>query len=265
MAIRLIAVDMDDTLLDSHLQVSLRNCEAIRQAQEQGIAVAIATGRMHSSALPYAQQLNMQVPIITYNGGMLRHPQTQETLYHQVMDEGVFAGVLALFKEQGWYLQAYVNDQLYVKELDKKARFYEEVAGIQALAVGQDFYQMKDRPTKMLSMGEPEEIQHIQKMVNERFAEGVFTTTSKDIFLELTHPQVNKGHALAMLASHLGVAREEIMAIGDSNNDYPMLEYAGLGVAMGNASERVKKVAQAVTATNDEDGVAKAIERYVLK
>ena len=123
---------------------------------------------------------------------------------------------------------------------------------------------MVHEPTKMLSLGEPDEIQQIQKIVNGSFGDKVFATTSKATFLELTHPSVNKGHALAVLAAKLNIKREEVMAIGDSNNDYPMIEYAGFGVAMGNASERVKNIAQAVTAHNNAHGVAEAIEKYVL-
>ena len=265
MAIKLVAIDMDDTLLDDSLAVSPRTCEAIGRAQEQGVMVAIATGRMFSSALPYARQLNMQVPIITYNGGMIRHPQTDEILYHHTLEYEVAERLLRLFRERGWYLQSYVNDQLYVEERGEKAKIYEALAGVEAIPLGADFYAMKDCPTKMLSMAEPEELQIIQKTVNELLPGKVFTATSKTTYLELTHPQVNKGHALSLLGQHLGIRQEEIMAIGDSNNDYPMLEYAGFGVAMGNASERVKSVAQAVTLANDAEGVAEAIEKYVLK
>lgn len=265
MTIRLVAVDMDDTLLDKTLQVSPRTCEAITKAQEQGVLVTIATGRMFSSAVPFAKKLNIKTPIITYNGGMVRSAFTKEMVFHKTIASSVANKVVALFRERGWYLQSYMNDELFVVERCEKAKSYERLSGIQAIPLGEEFYTMQHEPTKMLAMAEPHEIQEIQKVINREFAGEVFTATSKSNYLELTHPSVNKGHALELLAKTLGIKQEEVMAIGDSNNDYPMIEYAGFGVAMGNASDRVKAIAQAVTTHNNEHGVAEAIEKYVLK
>lgn len=264
MTIQLIAIDMDDTLLTSELTLSPRTVAAVTAAQAKGVAVAIATGRMFSSALPYARQLAMQVPIITYNGGMIRHPQTDVTLFHQTIDQGVASQVKELFKQQGWYLQAYVDDILYVAERSWEAKAYEALAGVEAVALGEAFFSTLQAPTKMLAMAEPELLAQIEATIQAQIGDLIFTATSKPTYLELTHPTVNKGRALALLGQHIGVQRQEIMAIGDSNNDYPMIEYAGMGVAMGNASARLQAVAQFVTADNDNDGVAKAIERFVL-
>lgn len=265
MAIKLVAVDMDDTLLDGTLKVSPQTCEAIGKAQEQGVIVTIATGRMFVSALPFAEQLNIQAPLIIYNGGMIRHPISKEMIFHKTIEADVAGQVVELFRQRGWYLQSYINDELYVAERSEKAIYYEKFANIKAVVAGAEFYSMKHEPTKFLALAEPHEIQQIQKVVNAEFGGNVFTATSKATFLELTHPSVNKGHALSVLAEKLTISREEVMAIGDSNNDYPMIEYAGFGVAMGNASDRVKGIAQAVTTHNNAHGVAEAIEKYVLK
>lgn len=265
MTIKLIAIDMDDTLLDGTLQVSPRTCEAIRKAQEQGVIVTIATGRMFISALPFAQQLNIQAPIITYNGGMVKHPFSKEMVFHQPINPVVAGKLVALFRERGWYLQSYMHDELYVVERCEKAKSYEKLAGITAVAVGDEFYTMKHEPAKMLTIGEPHEIQEIQRIVNQQFPGEIFAATSKSNYLEMTHPSVNKGHALSILAEKLHIKQDEVMAIGDSNNDYHMVEYAGFGVAMGNASDRLKNIAQAVTAHNNAHGVAEAIEKYVLQ
>lgn len=264
MAIKLVAVDMDDTLLDDTLKVSPRTCEAIRKAQERGVIVTIATGRMFSSVLPFAKQLNIQAPVISYNGGMVRYPVSKEVLFHQSIDGEIAGKIVKLFREHGWYLQSYMNDELYVVERCEKAKSYEILAGIQAIAMGDEFYTMVHEPTKMLSLAEPHEIQEIQQVIHKELGETIFLATSKSNYLEITHPKVNKGHALAILAEQLMIHQDEIMTIGDSNNDYPMIEYAGFGVAMGNASDRVKGIAQAVTADNNHHGVAEAIEKYIL-
>ena len=265
MAIKLVAVDMDDTLLDGTLQVSPRTCEAICKAQKQGVVVTIATGRMFTSVLPFAEQLNIQAPVITYNGGMIRYPISKEIIFHKTIEADVAGKVVELFRQRGWYLQSYMNDELYVVERCEKARSYERLSGIQAVAVGAEFYSMKHEPTKMLTIAEPHQIQEIQRIINKEFSGKIVAATSKANYLELTHPSVNKGHALSVLAEKLNISRVEVMAIGDSNNDYPMIEYAGFGVAMGNASDRVKAIAQAVTAHNNAHGVAEAIEKYVLR
>ncbi len=265
MAIKLVAVDMDDTLLDGTLKVSSRTSEAIDKAHEQGVFVTICTGRMFSSALPFAQKLNMKAPIITYNGGMIRSALTKEMLFHKTIAPDVADRIVALFREKGWYLQSYINDELYVVERCEKAKHYEKMAGIPAIPIGEKFYSMRHEPTKMLALAQPDEILEIQKIINKEFAGEIFAATSKSTYLELTHPSVNKGHALGLLAESLNISREEVMAIGDSNNDVPMLQYAGLGVAMGNATDKIKAVAKAVTGHNNAHGVAEAIEKYVLK
>lgn len=265
MAIKLVAVDMDDTLLDGTLKVSSRTCQAIDKAHEQGVFVTICTGRMFSSALPFAQKLNMKAPIITYNGGMIRSALTKEMLFHKTIAPDVAGKIVALFREKGWYLQSYLNDELYVVERCEKAKLYERMAGISAIPIGEKFYSMRHEPTKMLALAQPHEILEIQEIINKEFAGEIFAATSKSTYLELTHPSVNKGHALGLLAESLNISREEVMAIGDSNNDVPMLQYAGFGVAMGNATEKIKAVAKAVTGHNNAHGVAEAIEKYVLK
>lgn len=265
MAIKLVAVDMDDTLLDGTLKVSPRTCDAINKAHEQGVLVTICTGRMFSSALPFAQKLNMKAPIITYNGGMIQSALTKEMLFHKTIAPDVAGEIVALFREKGWYLQSYLDDELYVVERCEKAKLYERMAGVSAIPVGEKFYSMRHEPTKMLALAQPHEILEIQEIINKEFAGEIFAATSKSTYLELTHPSVNKGHALGLLAESLNISREEVMAIGDSNNDVPMLEYAGLGVAMGNATDKIKAVAQAVTGHNNAHGVAEAIEKYVLK
>lgn len=265
MAIKLVAVDMDDTLLDGTLKVSPRTCDAINKAHEQGALVTICTGRMFSSALPFAQKLNMKAPIITYNGGMIRSALTKEMLFHKTIAPDVAGEIVALFREKGWYLQSYLDDELYVVERCEKAKLYERMAGVSAIPVGEKFYSMRHEPTKMLALAQPHEILEIQEIINKEFAGEIFAATSKSTYLELTHPSVNKGHALGLLAESLNISREEVMAIGDSNNDVPMLEYAGLGVAMGNATDKIKAVAQAVTGHNNAHGVAEAIEKYVLR
>ncbi|MDR3560173.1 MAG: Cof-type HAD-IIB family hydrolase [Negativicutes bacterium] len=265
MSIKLVAVDLDDTLLDNARKVSERTKVAIQKAVGQGVAVTLSTGRMHRSALPYALELALDIPLITYNGALIRSSLSNETLFHRPMAAETAAEVVELFRERGWFIQVYLDDVLYVKERDARARYYEEVAGIEAVAVGDRIYSLGGTPTKLLSVAEPEENARIRTVLAEVFGERLYATVSKPNYLEMANPSVNKGVALDFLAQRLGIDRTEIMAVGDSLNDMDMIEYAGWGVAMGNARAELKRVAQAVTGANDADGVAEAIEKYVLK
>ncbi len=264
MDIKLVAIDLDDTLLNTSLAVSPRTQAAIAQAVAQGVTVTVATGRMYTSALPYAKQLQLDVPLITYNGGLIRSCQSGETFYHQPVPEHLAHQMLALFQQKGWYLQSYVNDVLYVAERNQHALYYQTLTGIEAVALGNDFYTMPGTPTKMLALAPESEMREIAQTTQALFGAELMICQSKPIYLEITHPLVNKGRALDFLASRLGVSRDQVMAVGDSQNDLEMIKYAGWGVAMANAADNVKAAAQAVTGHHDAEGVAEAIETYVL-
>jgi Cof subfamily protein (haloacid dehalogenase superfamily) len=264
MSIKLIAVDLDDTLLDKTVSVSPRTRDVIRQAIARGIVVTIATGRMFCSAARIAGQLELDIPIITYNGAMIKSCLSEEVLYHQPIENALALRVLHLFRERGWYIQAYVDDTLYVEKINDKTQNYEKLSGVTAQPAGDRLYTLTGRPTKLLSIADPDAIGAIWRAVEEHFPGKLYIAQSKAHYLEMAHPDVNKGRALAFLADKLGIARDEVMAVGDSINDLDMIQYAGWGVAMGNARESVKAVAQAVTLRNDEDGVAEAILKYAL-
>lgn len=265
MTIKMVALDLDDTLLDSKLAVSPRACEAIRKAVLQGVVVTIATGRMYCSALPYARQLGLDVPLITYNGALIKSVMSGETLLHQPVDRELARQVLALCREHDWYIQTYVDDKLYVKEMNQYADYYSRMSGAPAIALGEALFTGGEPPTKMLAMSTKEGILEIYDTFKAAFGSKLNMAISKPTFLEITDPAANKGRALAFLADRMRIKQEEIMALGDSGNDLDMINYAGWGVAMGNASAAIKAAARLETLSNDADGVAEAIEKYVLR
>lgn len=262
--IRLIAIDLDDTLLDDQIQVSTRAITAIRAAVAQGVTVTLATGRMFASAVIFARQIGLDVPLITYNGALIRAALTGETLFHQPVPVDAAVDILDLFYHHGWYIQSYVDDKMYVDQLDDCALTYARLARIPPLPIGKKLYTMKAAPTKLLGITEPDNVLPLIDKISRLFPDRVYATSSKAGYVEMMHPAVNKGHALAFLAGKLKIDQAQVMALGDSLNDTDMLKYAGFGVAMGNAIPEVKAVAQAVTSGNNEDGVAEAIEKYVL-
>lgn len=265
MAIKLVVTDLDGTLLDRSHVVSADNISAVRAAVRAGVTVTIATGRMYASALPYARELGVDVPIITYNGAMIKSV-AGEVLFERCIEPAVVGEIFDFCREKGWYIQAYCGDQLYFADRCAKAKSYERLAGIQGIAAGKGLYDLRGDIPKMLiiTSGSDESDAYIEQM-KERFGKRIFATKSNPDYIEIVDPNVNKAVALQILMDKLGVQRDEVMAIGDSNNDVPMLKHAGLSVAMDNASDSVKALCDFVTDDCARSGVAAAIEKYVLR
>ncbi len=264
MAIKLVATDLDDTLLRRDLTISERTVQTVQEAVKRGVVVTVATGRMYCSALLHARRLGVNVPLITYNGALIRTVESGETLYKQTLEEATAAKVLAVSREKGWFVQSYREDVLHVPVMNDWVARYAARTVVEPVVDGDAFYENPGRPHKLLLIASPEEIPAMQAEVRRLFGNELHVTSSKPQFLELVHPQASKGVALAFLADYYGIRQDEVMAIGDSNNDMEMIRYAGLGVAVANAVEEVRLAAQAVTASHQEDGVAEAIERFVL-
>ncbi len=265
MKYRLIAVDLDDSLLDHHQRISERNKQALRAAQEMGTHVTVATGRIPDSAMPFIRELNVTVPIIAYQGAYIKDTMTGETLVKNPIPMEYAYRIMEKCKEDNLYTQVYVENNYFFEQECPYSQLYQRISGLKGKAVGDLRAFLKEEPTKILIMDEPERISAYYQQFQERFGGQLQVTVSKPIFLEMTHINATKGNALKRLGSILGIPREEIIAIGDSYNDLSMIEYAGLGVAMGNAPDPVKASAQYVTSANDEDGVAEAVERFVLE
>lgn len=264
LAIKLFVTDLDGTLLNRRHEISEANRLAVRRAVERGVVATIATGRMYASALPYAKRLEVDVPIITYNGALIKSA-AGEVWFEKCLAPETVADVYALCRRNGWYVQTYKDDTLYFAARDARAHRYETAAGIKGEAVGDALYKMTARVPKMLLITEggaqsDAYVEEIKKALGAR----VFATKSNPEYIEIVHPDVNKAAALSVLMERLDLTRAQVMAIGDSNNDLPMLKAAGLSVAMGNAAEHIQSLCADVTADCDEDGVALAIEKHIL-
>ena len=264
MAIKLIASDMDDTLLNSKTKLSERNAAAIRKAIAAGIVFLIATGRMYVSVKPYADTLGLDVPLVTYNGALVKGSKSGKVYYEHPLKLETALELLAYCKEKGYYIQSYQGDELWVKEATEFSAFYTRISGIPATPVGERLYHPETAPYKLLAMTKPEEFQKVWQDIQRQFAGKVVVTSSRDNFLELMEPGVNKWNAVKAVAKVYGIKPEEIMCIGDSNNDLCMIENAGIGVAVANAKPAVRAAAKLVTVSNDEDGVAQVIEQVLL-
>jgi Cof subfamily protein (haloacid dehalogenase superfamily) len=262
--IRLIATDLDGTLLDETGSVPARNRDALVRAMERGVLVTIATGRMFRSANCFASEIGVKIPLICYNGAMARSPDGG-TLYHHRLDLGIARRALAVFRERGIYVQSYIDDTLYIRDADdEKFAFYLKHYGIMGEAIGDVIYEPSVPPTKLLAMTSGIEESHVlTREFSGAFGPDLYVTSSDANFVELMNPVVNKARGLTALACDLDVPMENVMALGDGENDVEMLRAAGVGIAMAGARQSAKEAARDIAPANGECGVAWAVEKYV--
>jgi Cof subfamily protein (haloacid dehalogenase superfamily) len=269
--IKLLIVDIDGTIAGTSNQVSIKVKQAIKAAQAKGIRVGIATGRMYTSALRFHQEIGADFPILAYQGAWIQDPATGVVHRHLPVPVAAARELIDYFEQPHLFdklsVHVYLDDRLYVREIEPATELYIGRSGIPAYPVGDLRTVLTDRPTKILAMSEDVElIDSLLLDLRRRYPKDeLHITTSVPIFLEATNAGVNKGTAIDYVARELlGISAANVLAIGDNYNDVEMLDYAGIGVAMGNAPEAVRAGADWVAPTIEDDGVAVAIERFIL-
>jgi Cof subfamily protein (haloacid dehalogenase superfamily) len=263
--IKLVALDLDGTLVGEDLVVRPRVREAIRAAQQRGIAVTIVTGRMFAAAKPFAQLLNVEGPIVCYQGAAIFDAVSGATLRETTVRQDVTREVLAWAHEHGVHAQCYADDKLYVEQINRFSKRYTDIARVEAHLVPSLREAFANRPTiKIVVVDDPERADLVNVALRERLGDRAYITRSHKEFVEVVDPHVNKGEALGFVAQRYGVALDETLAVGDAWNDVPLLDAAAVGVAMGSGPPELLARADHVVADVANDGVAEAIERYVL-
>lgn len=258
---RLCAIDLDDTLLGPDHQLSSRNARAIQAVRKLGVTVLVASGRMFAAALPTAQQLELDTPIICYNGAMVRHPQTGDVWLEECVEANLAGELVDYCREHHLQLNFYWHDLLYTAEYTPWLELYHKRTSA-PLKVLPDFYSALRgiSPTKLIIVDDPGVIDCLLPMFREKFGDSLYVTKSNAEYLEFLPPKANKGAALAFVADKYGVSSAETVAFGDSWNDLPMMRWAGLSIAVGNAKPEVIAAANRTILSNAEDGVGIALE-----
>lgn len=284
--VKLIALDMDGTLLNRQHQVSAENARAVQQAQSSGITVVVATGRSYKEALPPLAAAGITCPVICVNGAEVRS-ETGEIVRSMPIPPQTYEEAEAILRQEDLYYELYTNRGTFTNDRDKA--FAVLRAFIQSAFPGTDEQTIRAAHERRFSAGELAPVdsyasvldrsgEHLYKLmvfsregqkldrVSRRLAavNELAVSSSAANNLEVTHRLAQKGIALRELADRLGIALEETMAIGDSFNDLSMLRIVGLGVAMGNADDEIKRASAVVTDTNDQHGVARAIREWAL-
>ena len=264
--IRLFATDLDGTLLETGKPIARENIEAAKYATEKGVIVTVATGRMYSAALPIAKELDVDSPIITYNGALIKSV-SGKVYYENYIDEDIVREVIAISKAKNWHLNVYSDDKLYYAEHNAFTDKYEIWQGLKGKAATWDgLNDYTAKVTKLLSFSNSkEETAERCKFFGDAFKDKLTITSSTDFYTDMSNLGVTKASGLRELAKVLNIPIEETMAIGDADNDLPMLKAAGKSVAMGNAKEHIKAACDYVTTTCAEHGFANAIYKFALE
>jgi Cof subfamily protein (haloacid dehalogenase superfamily) len=273
MKYKLIAIDMDGTLLNSQHEISERNKVAIKSASEKGVKIVITTGRIFTSAKYYAKLLGITTPIIACNGAFISEYNKNNVLYDNPMRLDDCIEILNAAEEHGMYCHLYDNQNFYVRELKYSSQKYYEWNNRQKpedrinIHIDKNLTQLlKDKKPEIYKMviidEDKSKLSNFKEIIQNNNNIEIVSSWHNNV--EVMNKEVSKGNALYNLCKILDIRSEEVIAIGDNYNDASMFKYSGVSVAMGNAEIEIKEIADLVTDTNDNDGVGKAIENLVL-
>lgn len=263
MKYRLVAIDLDGTVLNREGAIIFGAREAVQRLLAQDVAVTLATGRMYQPSNRFAAQLNISAPLICYQGALIREPGDGDVLWHKTLPLALARRIVAEIRQEGVHQYAYVDGSIYVEETREGDARYAQHNGVE-LQLVDDLTRLPDRPpTEIAARGTPEEIDRVLARIRACCGNEVIVNKVHDSFCEIARAGSGKGNALKYLAGRLGIPQSDTVAIGDSPNDVSMLRWAGLGIVVGDAQEEVRAVADWVIDHSAGDGFCEAIERLL--
>jgi hypothetical protein len=242
-----------------------RTRAAIAAIRAAGIHFVLVTGRMFQAVRPYALEAGLDDPVVCYQGAVVAEPVSGRWLRHIPIPLELARKTIAAVNEEGFGLNCYVDDELYVAEVTPEARRYADFQHLQLHAVGDLFEWLQEPPTKLVVIDDPVVLDGLKQRMLARFDGRLYISKSLPYFLEFASPDVTKAAGLDFLSEHLGFTWEGTVAFGDGENDVELIEWAGYGVAVANAHERVKEAADFVCPPVDEEGVAQVLEAFLAR
>ncbi|RDI40046.1 Cof-type HAD-IIB family hydrolase [Falsibacillus pallidus] len=268
MLYKMIVLDLDDTLLRDDQTISKRTKDALLQAQEAGVKVVLASGRPTEGMVWVAEELKLADYgsfILSFNGSKIINWKTKEEIYSRALSPETAHHLYDLSQREGVGILTYADGAIIVEEENEFASVESRLTGLPVKVVPSFKDAVREPVVKALMLEEGERLAEVEKKLQAELDGDLSVMRSKPFFLEFTELGVTKGASLDFLISRLDIKREEMIAVGDSYNDQTMIEFAGLGVAMGNAPGDIKNIADYVAASNMEDGVAEVVEKFVLE
>lgn len=268
--IKIVSIDIDGTLLNDQREITTDVRNAIQKAIDSGVKIVITTGRPLPGVKSILNELNItgsQQYVITYNGGLVQTADGQKTLFRQELSTSEFKKINDFMAEQDAYVQVETHNAAYTTNhrVHPWASFENSLVNLPLFVLDSETELEQVAFIKAIANDEEDRLDYIESQVPETISSKVNVIRSTANNLEFIDRQASKGNALLALAKELGIDQSETMSIGDQANDCSMIEQAGIGVAMGNAIDKVKEIADYQTDTNNNSGVAKAINELVLQ
>lgn len=267
---KLIAIDLDGTLLNSNHEISEKNKQTIKKCLDKEVKIILLSGREIYSIKEFAKELGIKEYISAYNGGIISDHTGKKVYFNDTLDKSVVKKLIDLNNGREDLLIIFAGDEIIVdngeSDLYKDFRKYTNSTPI----VVENIYEYLSGNDKMNNVNkicysnDHENLLKVRDEVNERVDEDLSTLFSLPIFLEVFNKDVSKGRALEKISSYYDISSDEIIAVGDGENDIAMINYAGLGIAMENASEKLKEVSDYITLGNDRDGLSLALEKFIF-
>jgi len=266
--LRILALDLDDTILRSDLTISYRTRSAIKRAEAAGAVIVLASSRipeaMEHSAVLLGLDRNPGY-LISNNGALILESHTGKIIHEVKIEAETALSICDLADAEGFPMQMYDDDIMYVSRKNEYSDLDQRTNGIRQVVVENFRDMVAEGCHRLIIPGDPSILSHVKDIVMNYLGDKVTLFYSRPYFVEIMPKGTDKGSALALIAEILGVSAGEVMAIGDSMNDEAMIRWAGVGVAMANGNDHIKNIADLVTdSTNDDDGVAEVIEKYFI-
>lgn len=261
----LLAIDLDGTLVEPRRPVRQAVIDAVKRAMAAGVRATLITGRMYVGTRPFVLALDLDGPIVCYQGAVIADARSGRFEREVPLANAVALRLYEAAKSGGYHVQFYRDDRFYVEEDNAYAQLYARTSGIEPIVVASLPAEFAGRDsTKVNIVTDADKTPAALVAMQAAVGADAYVTRSNPEFVEMLSPLVDKGLALRIVAERVGVPIERVMAIGDSYNDIPLLQTAGFGVAMGSAPPELKAEADAVVGDVEHDGVAEAIDRFVL-
>jgi|SRR5580704_16902440 Cof subfamily protein (haloacid dehalogenase superfamily) len=263
-AIRLLLSDVDGTLVNSEKALTVRSVEAVHRLHDAGVLFAVTSGRPPRGMEALVEPLQLSTPVAAFNGGLLVNPD-MTVIEERAVPAELVAPVLELLESFALSAWVYRGADWYVRDLHGPHIERESFTVQFAPTLVESFEGIVEDVAKIVGVSDDHDaVARAAAAAAEQFGEHVSASRSQPYYLDVTHPEANKGCVVRYLASRYAIPTEAVATIGDMPNDVLMFAHSGLSIAMGNAGREVQRAARRVTASNDEDGFALAVERFIL-
>ncbi len=265
---KIIVLDLDGTLTNAEKKITPRTREALMKAQQKGARIVLASGRPTYGIVPIAEELEIAKYggyIMAFNGGKITNWESRKTIFEQKLEDELVPQIYQQAMDAQMQILTYRGEEILATSDTDEYVQHEAFINKMPVAATANFLEEVEYPVnKCLVVGEPTALHQLELKMAKQMEGKISVYTSAPFFLECVPLNIDKAASLDRLLKLLNITKEEVIACGDGHNDLSMIEYAGLGVAMANAEEDVKAAANYVTLSNEEDGVAAVVEKFML-